>query len=105
MPACHLAELIEGKRVRMMVVIILQVLYNNIDMTQRRSRADIILEMPDNIYWKPQKRFCTMGNHVPVIIVEDTLIPNKLPIVILEPKGTGKTLPCNYISSIRQIRL
>ena len=38
-----------------------------------------------------------MGNHVPVKIVEDTLIPGKLPIVILEPKGTGKTVPCDYI--------
>ena len=43
------------------------------------------------------KRVCTMGKDAPVKIVEDTLIPGKLLIVILEPKGTGKTLPCDYI--------
>jgi hypothetical protein len=38
-----------------------------------------------------------MGNHVPVKIVEDNLIPAELPIVILYPKGTSKTVPCDYI--------
>jgi len=38
-----------------------------------------------------------MGKDAPVKIVEDTLLPGKLPIVILEPKGTGKILPCDYI--------
>jgi len=38
-----------------------------------------------------------MGNLVPVKIAEDTLSPGKLPIVILEAKGTDKTVPCNYI--------
>jgi hypothetical protein len=38
-----------------------------------------------------------MEKDVPVKAAEDILIPGKLPIVILEPKGTGKTLPCDYI--------
>jgi len=38
-----------------------------------------------------------MGNHVTVKIVEDILIPGKLPIVILGPNRTRKTLPCDYI--------
>ena len=38
-----------------------------------------------------------MGKDVPVKIAEDILIFGKLPIVILESKGTGKTLPCDYI--------
>ena len=46
-----------------------------------------------------------MGKRVPVKIIEDALVPGKLPIGILELKGTGKTLLCDYISSIRQIRL
>jgi len=29
--------------------------------------------------------------------VEDTLIPGNLPIVIIELKGTGKTVTCDYI--------
>ncbi len=55
------------------------------------------MEVPDNIYCKLQKKFCTMGKDVPVKIVEDTIVPGKLPIGTLEPKGTGKTLPCDYI--------
>ena len=55
------------------------------------------MEIPDNIYWKVQKKFCAMGKDVPVKIVGDTLIPGKLLIVILVPKGTGKTVPCDYI--------
>jgi len=39
----------EGKRIRMMVVLLLQGLYINIDMTQRRSWTGIHLEIPDNI--------------------------------------------------------
>jgi len=66
-------------------------------MIQRRSWTDINLEIPDNIYCKLQKKFCAMGKDVLFKTVEDTLIPGKLPIVILEPKGTGKTLPCDYI--------
>jgi len=38
-----------------------------------------------------------MGKDVPVKTVEDILIPGKSSTVILEPKGTGKTLPCDYI--------
>ena len=38
-----------------------------------------------------------MEKDVLVKTVEDTLIPGKLLIVIFEPKGTGKTLPCDYI--------
>ena len=87
----------EGKIVRMMGALLLQGLYINIDMTQRGSWTGINLEIPDNIYCKLRKKFCMMGNHIPVKIVEDTLISGKLPIVILEPKGTGKTLPCDYI--------
>jgi len=45
-----------------------------------------------------KRNFCTIGKHVPVKIVEDTLTPGKLPIIILEPKGTGKTVSCDYIS-------
>jgi hypothetical protein len=80
----------------MMVVLLLQGLYINIEMTQRHSWTGINLEIPGYIS-KLQKTFCTMGKDVPVKIVEDILIPGKLPIVILGPKGTGKTLPCDYI--------
>jgi hypothetical protein len=83
----------EGKRIRMMVVLLLQGLYINIDMTQRRSWTDINLETPDNIYWRVQKRFYTMEKDVLVKTVEDTLIPCKLPIVILWPNRIWKTLP------------
>jgi hypothetical protein len=38
-----------------------------------------------------------MGKDAPVKTAEDTLIPGELPIVIIESKGTGKTLPCHYI--------
>ena len=75
----------------------LQDFYINIDMTQRRSRIGINLEIPDNIYWMVRKRLYTMGKDVLVKTVEDTLITGKLPIVILGPKGTGKTVPCDYI--------
>ena len=70
----------------MMVVLLLQGLYINIDMTQRRSWTGINLEIPDNIYCKLQKKFCTMGKHVPVKIVEGILIPGKSRIIILGPK-------------------
>jgi hypothetical protein len=38
-----------------------------------------------------------MGKDALFKTVEDTLILDKLPIVIFEPKGTGKTVPCDYI--------
>jgi len=38
-----------------------------------------------------------MGKDVAVKTAEDILIPGKSCIVILELKGTGKTLPCDYI--------
>jgi len=60
------------------------------------------VEILDNICWVVQKRFCTMGKDVPVKTIEDTLIPSKSPTVILGPNRTGKTLLCDYISSIRQ---
>jgi hypothetical protein len=38
-----------------------------------------------------------MGKDALFKTVEDTFILHKLPIVIFEPKGTGKTLLCDYI--------
>jgi len=38
-----------------------------------------------------------MGKDALFKTVEDTLILDKLPIVILRAKVTGKTLPCDYI--------
>ncbi len=38
-----------------------------------------------------------MGKDVLVKTAEDTLIPGELPIVIIESKGTDKTVPCDYI--------
>jgi len=54
--------------------------------------AGINMEIPDNIYWKVQKRFWAMGKDVPAKTVEDTLIPGKSRIIILGPNRTGKTL-------------
>ena len=87
----------EGKTVRMMVVLLLQGLYTNIDITQRRSWTGINLEIPDNIYWRVRRRLYTMGKDVLFKTVEDTLLPSKSPTVILRPNRTGKTLPCDYI--------
>jgi hypothetical protein len=81
----------------MMVVLLLQGLYINLDMTKRRSWTGMNLEIPDNIYWRVRKRLYTMGKDVPVKTVEDALIPSKSPTVILGPNRTGKTLPCDYI--------
>jgi len=38
-----------------------------------------------------------MEKDIPVKTSEDILIPDKLNLFIIEPKGTGKTLPCDYI--------
>jgi ABC-type uncharacterized transport system ATPase subunit len=46
-----------------------------------------------------------MEKDVRVKTAEDILIPGKLNFVILGPNRAGKTLLCDYISSIRQIRL
>ena len=46
-----------------------------------------------------------MEKDVPDKTSEDILIPGKLDLFILGPNRAGKTLLCDYISSIRQIRL
>jgi len=38
-----------------------------------------------------------MGKDALFKTVEDTLVPGNLPIVIIESKGTDKTIPCDYI--------
>jgi hypothetical protein len=66
-------------------------------MTQRRSWAGTNLEIPDNIYRRVRKRLCTMEKDVPVKTSEDILISGKLNLFILGPKGTVKTVSCDYI--------
>ncbi len=65
-------------------------------MAQRRSWADINLRQKI-IYWKVHNGLCMMGKDALFKTVEDTLIPGNLPIVIIESKGTDKTIPCDYI--------